>query len=56
MFSTGTMGELTPILTADGREIGDGKAGAVTRRMQELHREYAFANGENVPFAEPNNG
>ena len=56
VFTTGTMGELTPILTADGREIGDGKTGAMTRRMQELHREHAFASGESVPFAEPKMG
>ncbi len=49
-FTSGTMGELTPILKADGRVIGDGKRGAVTKRFQELHREYAFRHGEALPF------
>ncbi len=50
VFTTGTMGELTPILAADGRVIGDGKTGALTRQLQQLHREYAYENGENLPF------
>lgn len=50
-FTTGTMGELTPILEADGRTIGDGKPGNLTRRLQKLHREYAFEHGEPLPFA-----
>jgi branched-chain amino acid aminotransferase group I len=51
VFTTGTMGELTPILLADGREIGDGKAGDLTRRLQALHRQYAYEHGEALPFA-----
>jgi branched-chain amino acid aminotransferase group I len=51
VFTTGTMGELTPILLADGREIGDGKAGDLTRRLQTLHRQYAYEHGEALPFA-----
>ena len=50
-FTTGTMGELTPVLEADGREIGDGKPGKLTRTMQDLHRTYAWENGEVLPFA-----
>ena len=50
-FTTGTMGELTPILEADGRVIGGGKAGALTLRLQGLHREYAYEHGEALPFA-----
>ena len=49
-FTTGTMGELTPILEADGRKIGDGKPGALTRRLQELHRAFAYEHGEALPF------
>ncbi len=51
-FTTGTMGELTPILEADGRRIGDGSAGEMTKRLQVLHREYAFETGVALPFAE----
>jgi branched-chain amino acid aminotransferase len=49
-FTSGTMGELTPILEADGRTIGTGGAGELTRRLQTLHREVAWRDGEEVPF------
>ncbi|MGH8222760.1 MAG: aminotransferase class IV [Woeseiaceae bacterium] len=49
-FTSGTMGELTPILEADGRVIGDGAAGPISRRLQELHRAWAFEHGEKLPF------
>jgi len=51
VFTTGTMGELTPVLKADGRIIGDGKPGPMTIRLQALHRKYAYAHGEPLPFA-----
>jgi branched-chain amino acid aminotransferase group I len=50
-FTTGTMGELTPILEADGRTIGDGRPGEMTRRLQDLHRAFAYEHGEALPFA-----
>ena len=50
VFTTGTMGELTPVLEADGRTIGDGTPGDLTGRLQELHRAYAYENGESLPF------
>jgi len=50
-FTTGTMGELTPILEADGRSIGDSRAGPLTQRLQSLHRSYAYEHGEPLPFA-----
>lgn len=50
VFTTGTMGELTPVLKADGRTIGNGTAGEITRRFQSLHREYAYETGEKLPF------
>lgn len=46
VFTTGTMGELTPILMADGRSIGNGACGELTRRLQQLHRQYAYKHGE----------
>jgi branched-chain amino acid aminotransferase group I len=49
VFTTGTMGELTPILMADGRTIGDGNCGPMTKQLQELHRQYAFQNGVELP-------
>ena len=50
VVTTGTMGELTPVLEADGRTIGDGQRGDMTRRLQALHREFAFAHGTPLPF------
>jgi branched-subunit amino acid aminotransferase/4-amino-4-deoxychorismate lyase len=51
VFTTGTMGELTPVLEADGRQIGSSESsGAMTRRLQALHREFAFATGVPLPF------
>ncbi|MED5420189.1 MAG: branched chain amino acid aminotransferase, partial [Pseudomonadota bacterium] len=49
-FTTGTMGEWTPILEADGRMVGGGKAGELTKRLQALHRTYAYEHGEKLPF------
>lgn len=49
-FTTGTMGELTPILEADGRIVANGKIGTLTRRLQTLHREFAYETGEPLPF------
>ena len=49
VFTSGTMGELTPILEADGRTIGDGKPGSMTKRLQSLHREFAFEHGTPLP-------
>lgn len=49
-FTSGTMGELTPILEADGRVIGDGKRGPMTARLQALHRAFAYEHGSPLPF------
>jgi len=48
-FTTGTMGELTPVLEADGRLIGDGSAGPVSKRLQALHRNAAYEHGSPLP-------
>jgi branched-chain amino acid aminotransferase group I len=52
VFTSGTMGELTPILEADGRVIGDGSIGGKTRALQKLHRAYAYEHGAPLPFAD----
>jgi branched-chain amino acid aminotransferase len=36
-FVTGTFGGLTPVHTIDGRTIGDGSQGPMTRRLRELY-------------------
>jgi len=50
VFTSGTMGELTPVLEADGRIIGGGRAGPMTIRLQKLHRTFAYENGTPLPF------
>ena len=50
VFTTGTMGELTPVLEADGRRIGDGSRGALTKRLQAWHREHVEQHGTPLPF------
>lgn len=49
-FTTGTMGELTPVLEADGRTIGDGRPGALTGKLRDLYRAHARENGTPLPF------
>jgi branched-chain amino acid aminotransferase len=46
MFCTGTMGELTAVSHVDGRLIGAGEKGPMTRRLQELYGELTRTEGE----------
>ncbi len=48
MFTTGTMGELSPVLAVDGRPIGSG-VGPLTRRLQALYAERTAREGVPVP-------
>jgi branched-chain amino acid aminotransferase group I len=50
IFTTGTMGELTPVLEVDGRTIGEGEVGPITRRLQLLYRATTDSEGELLPF------
>jgi branched-chain amino acid aminotransferase len=45
-FTTGTMGELTPVLEVDGRRIGTGSAGETTRCLQQLYLAKTVSEGE----------
>ena len=38
VFTTGTMGELTPVTRIDGRVIGEGVRGEITERLQEAYK------------------
>jgi branched-chain amino acid aminotransferase group I len=49
-FTTGTMGELSPVLDVDGRRIGAAAAGPVTQRLQALYAEMTAREGEPLPF------
>jgi branched-chain amino acid aminotransferase len=48
-FCTGTMGELAPVVEIDGRKIGDGSTGPMTRRLTDLFRRLTETEG--VPIA-----
>ena len=49
MFAAGTMGELAPVLEVDGRVIGEGSAGPITRKLQDLFAERTRSDGEELP-------
>ena len=49
VFTTGTMGELAPVLEVDGRAIARGEVGPVTQQLQKLHRDRARDEGEPLP-------
>lgn len=48
VFCTGTMGELAPVTRVDGRTIGDGTCGPVTRRLTDLFRARTRSEGVRV--------
>ncbi len=48
MFCTGTMGELASVVKVDGRPIGNGQPGPVTRRLSELYGELTRTTGDRV--------
>ena len=45
---TGTMGELAPVLSVDGRTIGDGTPGPVTKRLTALYADLTATTGTPV--------
>ena len=47
-FTTGTMGELAPVATVDGRTIGDGTRGPITEHLSSLYRAATATSGESV--------
>ncbi len=48
VFTTGTMGELTPVICIDGRRIGDDK-GSITSRLQMWYKELTLTTGVEIP-------
>ncbi len=47
-FCTGTMGEIAAVVQVDGRRIGTGQPGPVTRRLGELYARLTASEGEAV--------
>jgi branched-chain amino acid aminotransferase len=45
VFVTGTMGGLTPVIRLDGRPVGSGSPGPVTRRLTELFADLTARTG-----------
>jgi branched-chain amino acid aminotransferase len=45
VFVTGTMGGLAPVVAVDGRAIGDGTVGPVTKQLTERYASLAAATG-----------
>ncbi len=48
MFCSGTMGELAPVTKLDGRVIGDGQPGPMTRRLSDLFQEETRLSGYRI--------
>lgn len=49
VFTTGTMGELSPVLEIDKRTIGPGSIGPLTRRLRALFAERTAHDGTPIP-------
>lgn len=50
IFTTGTMGELSPVVDLDGRIIGNGTPGPVTLRIQASYRLLTESEGVPIPI------
>ena len=48
VFVTGTMGGLAPVIAVDGRAIGDGTTGPVTKQLTELYANLSASTGTTV--------
>jgi branched-chain amino acid aminotransferase len=48
MFCTGTMGELAGVIQVDGRNIGHGTVGPMTRRLSDLYTQRTATDGVSV--------
>lgn len=48
MFCTGTMGELAAVVQVDGRTIGDGEVGPVTRKLSALYSDMTSSEGYSI--------
>lgn len=49
VFTTGTMGELTPVTTIDGRRIGNGTRGPITLQLQTSYKQLTETCGYPLP-------
>lgn len=49
VWTTGTMGELSPVVKVDGRLVGDGQVGPVTRTLQNAYKKLTEEAGVPIP-------
>ncbi|KAJ0603874.1 putative branched-chain-amino-acid transaminase [Helianthus annuus] len=49
VWTTGTMGELSPVLRIDGRTVGDGTVGPITKRLQNSFKKLTEGLGVPIP-------
>ncbi|RHN80802.1 putative branched-chain-amino-acid transaminase [Medicago truncatula] len=45
VWTTGTMGELSPVVKVDGHTIGNGKVGKITRKLQAIYKKLTEESG-----------
>jgi branched-chain amino acid aminotransferase len=46
IFLTGTAAEITPIISIDGKKIGNGKPGSITKKMMNEYQEIVMSRNE----------
>ncbi len=46
VFLTGTAAEITPIISIDGKKVGDGKAGKITRQIRRTYSEITMGRNK----------
>ncbi|KAL2478144.1 Branched-chain-amino-acid aminotransferase-like protein 2 [Forsythia ovata] len=49
VWTVGTIGELSPVIKIDGRTVGDGGVGPVTRRLQSAFKKLVAESGVPIP-------
>jgi branched-chain amino acid aminotransferase len=47
IFLTGTAAEITPIVSMDGKKVGNGKPGMITKKIMEEYNEIVMNKNEN---------
>ena len=48
VFGTGTASEISPIIEINGREVGDGRPGPLTNKIEAKFKEFIEKNGTPV--------
>ena len=47
IFLTGTAAEITPIIAIDGKKIGTGKPGIITKKIMSEYQDIVMCRNEN---------